>query len=101
MSSRWMRLLGVSCLSLSLVITGCATIHSKSISDFAKGQGHRVAAAEVGHGILMLTVPELDSAARLRSECQGNLTGVQTTLMSRNWFGIVQIYEEKSEGWCL
>lgn len=95
-------------LSFQLVIVGilaqlfsaCAMIHSKSVSDLSKGQGHRIVAADSGLGILMLTIPDLDSAAHLRAQCQGNITGVQTTLSSRNWLGVIQAYEEKSEGWC-
>lgn len=48
----------------------------------------------------MLTLPELDGAAKLKAECPGSLTGIETTLKSRNWFGIVQVYEETVEGWC-
>lgn len=85
---------------LTLGAGGCASLHSKSVSDMAKGQGHRVSASDGGHGYFMLTLPDLDSAALLKAQCQGSITGIQTTLTSRNWFGLVQIFEETSEGWC-
>ena len=85
---------------LTAAVAGCATIHSKSTSSIDKGAGHRVAATDSGYGYLMLTTPDLDGAAKLKAECQGRVSGVSTTLSSRNWFGIVQTYEEQIEGWC-
>lgn len=85
---------------LAAATAGCATIHSKSVSSIDKGAGHRVAATDSGYGYLMITTPDLDGAAKLKAECQGRVSGVSTTLTSRNWLGILQAYEERVEGWC-
>jgi len=91
--------LAVVCGSL-LGAGGCATIQSTSLSEIQKGPGHRVRAISTGHGYVMVSLPELDAASQLKSQCAGNLTGVQTTTIMRNWFFIVQEYEQEARAWC-
>ena len=64
-----------------------------------KGTGHRVISRAEGYGYLMLTLPDLDAASRLRAQCAGNVTGVVTTVKSRNWL-LIQHFEETVEAWC-
>ena len=93
--------LGVSAvLSLLLLLNGCALIHSMSVSDMGRGPGHRIRAEDTAHGFFMISMPELDAAVRLRAQCAGNVTGIQTTTWMRNWFLIVQHYHQETTGWC-
>jgi hypothetical protein len=82
-----------------VLLSACATIHSRSISHMEKGTGHRIIARNEGYGYFMLSTPSLDAATRLRAQCAGNITGVVTTLTSRNWF-VIQHFEETAEAWC-
>lgn len=79
---------------------GCAAIHSTAITEIRKGPGHRIAAEDTAHGFLMISMPDLDAAARLKAQCAGHVTGIQTTTWMRNWFFIVQHYHQETTGWC-
>lgn len=81
------------------LLSGCASIQSTSISDVARGPGHRIRAEDVSNGILMVMIPELDAAAKLKAQCGGVLTGVQTVTWVRNWV-LVQTYHQEASGWC-
>jgi hypothetical protein len=82
-----------------LALSSCASLVSRSISHMEKGTWHRVIASSEGYGYLMLTLPTLDSASRLRAQCMGDVTGVVTTVRMRNWF-LIQHFEETAEAWC-
>lgn len=81
------------------LLSGCASIQSTSVSDIERGPGHRVRARETGHGILFLSVPTLDGAAKLKAQCAGTVTGIQTVTWMRNWL-VVQHYHQEVNGWC-
>ena len=87
----------VSCAAL---LGGCAVIHSTSITEIKKGPGHRIAAEDTAHGFLMISMPDLDAAAKLKAQCAGSVTGIETTTWMRNWFFLVQHYHQETTGWC-
>lgn len=91
--------LGLAASAILALCSGCASIHSTSISEIDRGPGHRINAADSGTGVLLLSVPTLDAAARLKALCAGKVTGVQTVTSMRNWF-VVQRYRQEASGWC-
>ncbi len=99
-----LRILTVCGFLMFFVLPGCAMIHSHSVSNYSrppKTPAVAVSTEDTGNGYLMLSLPKLESGAKLKALCPGRLTGVETTLRSRNWFFLVQVYEERSEGLCL
>ena len=86
---------------LVLTLASCAALHNVSSSDMARGPGYRIWAKDTGHGFFMLSMPDLDATAKLKAQCAGTITGVQSTTWSRNWFLIVQHYHQEVVGWCL
>ncbi|MBI3543118.1 MAG: hypothetical protein HY075_07585 [Deltaproteobacteria bacterium] len=98
---RWAkRAIVAALLFATAIVGGCAMIHSTSISDMAKGPGHRIRAEDTAHGFFMISMPELDAGIRLRAQCAGTVTGVETTTWMRNWFFLVQHYHQETSGWC-
>ena len=93
-----MRLLPI--LVALLTVSGCASLQSTSVSEFAKGPGHRIWAEDTAHGFFMVSMPDLDAAAKLRAQCAGTVTGISTATWVRNWFLIVQHYHQNAMGWC-
>lgn len=93
-----------ACLALvvasAFAAGGCALIHNTSVTDMARGPGHRIRAEDTGHGFFMISVPDLDAAVRLRAQCAGTITGIETTTWMRNWFLLVQHYHQETVGWC-
>ena len=87
-------------MALGLGLFGCASIQSTSVSEISKPYGHRLQAIDTGHGFLMLSIPALDATAKLKAQCRGPITGVQTVTWMRNWFGLVQHYHQEVTGWC-
>jgi hypothetical protein len=94
---RVFRALGVVCL---LLVSGCATLHEQSLSDMQGGRGRLIQVEKSGYGYLMITLPELTTAAELRAQCSGQVTGVETVVTSRNWLGVVQYFTAKSTAYC-
>lgn len=89
----------IAALGIGLNLAGCASIQSTSISEIAKGPGHRLRAVDTAHGFLMLSMPDLDGVAKLKAQCAGSLTGIQTVTWMRNWL-VVQHYHQEVMGWC-
>ncbi len=89
-----------------LVMSGCVSIESSSISDSPRGTaGTVVHVTEEGDlGILHLSSPtDLTVKANrdLLAQCQsGGLSNVQTQLSDRDWFGIVQVYKLRATAGC-
>ena len=85
---------------LVLVLSGCGTIQSMSVSNIVPENKNIVSAEETGTGILYLSIPDLIIADKLRKQCpNGEVNGVQTRLTLRNFF-IFQFYKLKAEGYC-
>lgn len=87
-------------LILAAVFSGCATIQSSTVSEIQRGPGHRISAEDTAHGFFMVSMPDLDAAAKLKAQCAGTVTGVQNILWVRNWFFVVQHYHHELAGWC-
>ena len=85
---------------LTLAASGCAMMQSTSISEINRGPGHRITADDTGHGFFMLSMPKLDAVVKLKAQCAGTLTGVETTTWMRNWFLVVQHYHQEVAAWC-
>ena len=90
---------GIVLFGSILSMTGCAMIHGTTLSDFASGQGQRIRAIDTADGFFMVSIPELDAATKLKAQCAGSITGVQTMTWMRNWI-VVQHYRQEATGWC-
>jgi hypothetical protein len=83
-------------LVLPVLLSGCSTIQSTSVSNVSKGSGQRITGSDSASGYFRLFTPAIDDLTeglivKMGKACDGQLANVQTTLSMREMI-VMQSY---------